>query len=155
MKLWAENYGCFFCLPIRRIEIQMNWSGSISRPIRVGRSAIQSYADFKGKVKSSMHSLQRNTEKIRSFSSSQKTRSDTPPECLITYVLINNFTSSMQQVGTPSAQLNSDIVHYTNGSLDRWVLATIFIVFVWPTYFVFGFPGGLNVSLPRLLLLTG
>ena len=33
----------------------------------VGRSAIQSYADFKGKVKSSMHSLQRNTKKIRSF----------------------------------------------------------------------------------------
>jgi O-Antigen ligase len=60
----------------------------------------------------------------------------------------------MQQVGTPSAQLNSDTVHDTNGSLDRWVLATIFIVFVWPTYFVFGFPGGLNVSLPRLLLLT-
>ncbi|HUZ91435.1 MAG TPA: hypothetical protein VMU78_05995 [Methylocella sp.] len=25
------------------------------------------YADFKGKVKSSMHSLQRNTKKIRSF----------------------------------------------------------------------------------------
>src|SRR6202171_899894 len=33
----------------------------------VGRSAIQSYADLKGKVKSSMHSLQRNTKKIRSF----------------------------------------------------------------------------------------
>ena len=33
----------------------------------VGRSAIQSYADFKGKVKSSMHSLQRNNKKIRSF----------------------------------------------------------------------------------------
>src|ERR1700757_3214700 len=33
----------------------------------VGRSAIQSYVDFKGKVKSSMHSLQRNTKKIRSF----------------------------------------------------------------------------------------
>ena len=33
----------------------------------VGRSAIHSYADFKGKVKSSMHSLQRNTKKIRSF----------------------------------------------------------------------------------------
>ena len=33
----------------------------------VGRAAIQSYADFKGKVKSSMHSLQRNTTKIRSF----------------------------------------------------------------------------------------
>jgi transposase len=33
----------------------------------VGRTAIQSYADFKAKVKSSMHSLQRNAEKIRSF----------------------------------------------------------------------------------------
>jgi hypothetical protein len=33
----------------------------------VGRSAIQSYADFKVKVKSPMHSLQRNTKKIRSF----------------------------------------------------------------------------------------
>jgi transposase len=33
----------------------------------VGRSAIQSYADFKAKVKSSMHSLQRNANKIRSF----------------------------------------------------------------------------------------
>jgi transposase len=33
----------------------------------VGRSAIQSYVDFKGKVKSSMLSLQRNTKKIRSF----------------------------------------------------------------------------------------
>jgi transposase len=33
----------------------------------IGRSAIQSYADFKGKVKSSMRSLQRNTKKIRSF----------------------------------------------------------------------------------------
>ena len=33
----------------------------------LGRSAIHSYADFKGKVKSSMHSLQRNTKKIRSF----------------------------------------------------------------------------------------
>jgi transposase len=33
----------------------------------VGRSAIQSYADFKAKVKSSMHSLQRNAKKIRSF----------------------------------------------------------------------------------------
>src|ERR1700757_667345 len=33
----------------------------------IGRSAIRSYADFKGKVKSSMHSLQRNTKKIRSF----------------------------------------------------------------------------------------
>ena len=33
----------------------------------VGRSAIHSYANFKGKVKSSMHSLQRNTKKIRSF----------------------------------------------------------------------------------------
>jgi transposase len=33
----------------------------------VGRCAIQSYADFKAKVKSSMHSLQRNAEKIRSF----------------------------------------------------------------------------------------
>jgi len=29
--------------------------------------AIESYADFKAKVKSSMHSLQRNVEKIRSF----------------------------------------------------------------------------------------
>jgi len=33
----------------------------------VGRTAIQSYTDFKGKVKSSMHSLQRNAKKIRSF----------------------------------------------------------------------------------------
>ena len=33
----------------------------------VGHSAIHSYADFKGKVKSSTHSLQRNTKKIRSF----------------------------------------------------------------------------------------
>lgn len=33
----------------------------------VGRTAIQSYADFKAKVKSSMHSLQRNAQKIRSF----------------------------------------------------------------------------------------
>jgi len=33
----------------------------------VGRSAIQGYADFKAKVKSSMHSLQRNAKKIRSF----------------------------------------------------------------------------------------
>jgi transposase len=33
----------------------------------VGRRAIQSYADFKGKAKSSMLSLQRNTKKIRSF----------------------------------------------------------------------------------------
>jgi len=33
----------------------------------VGRSAIQSYPDFKAKVKSSMHSLQRNAEKIRAF----------------------------------------------------------------------------------------
>src|SRR3974390_1925057 len=33
----------------------------------VGRSAIQNYADFKAKVKSSMHSLPRNTKKIRSF----------------------------------------------------------------------------------------
>jgi transposase len=33
----------------------------------VGCAGIQSYADFKGKVKSSMHSLQRNTKKIRSF----------------------------------------------------------------------------------------
>jgi transposase len=33
----------------------------------VGRTAIQSYADFKAKVKSSMHSLQRNAKKIRSF----------------------------------------------------------------------------------------
>jgi O-Antigen ligase len=65
----------------------------------------------------------------------------------------SNFTSSMQQVGTPSTQLNSDKVRDAHGPLDRWVLATIFIVFVWPTYFVFGFPGVLNVSLPRLLLL--
>ena len=34
----------------------------------VGRSGIQGYADFKAKVKSSMHSLQRNAKKIRSFS---------------------------------------------------------------------------------------
>jgi hypothetical protein len=68
LKLWAENYGCFFfCLPIRRIVIRMSWCGSISRRITVGRSAIQSYEDFKAKVKSSMHSLQRNAEKIRSF----------------------------------------------------------------------------------------
>jgi transposase len=33
----------------------------------VGRTAIQSYADFKAKVKSSMRSLQRNAQKIRSF----------------------------------------------------------------------------------------
>jgi transposase len=33
----------------------------------VGRTAIQSYADFKAKVKSSMRSLQRNAKKIRSF----------------------------------------------------------------------------------------
>src|SRR5664279_5216226 len=33
----------------------------------IGRSAIQSYADFKGKVKSSIHSLQRRPAKIRSF----------------------------------------------------------------------------------------
>jgi transposase len=33
----------------------------------VGRTAIQSFADFKAKVKSSMHSLQRNAQKIRSF----------------------------------------------------------------------------------------
>lgn len=33
----------------------------------VGRSAIKGYADFKAKVKSSMHSLQRNAEKSRSF----------------------------------------------------------------------------------------
>ncbi|MCI0534317.1 MAG: IS630 family transposase [Verrucomicrobiales bacterium] len=33
----------------------------------VGRSAIQSYADFKAKAKSSMYSLQRNADKIRSF----------------------------------------------------------------------------------------
>ena len=26
---WAGNYGCFFCLPIRRIAIQMSWCGSI------------------------------------------------------------------------------------------------------------------------------
>ncbi|MCI0736173.1 MAG: IS630 family transposase [Beijerinckiaceae bacterium] len=26
---WAENYGCFFCLPIRQIAIQMSWCGSI------------------------------------------------------------------------------------------------------------------------------
>ena len=32
----GENYGCFFCLPIRRIDIQMNWCGSISRLIRLG-----------------------------------------------------------------------------------------------------------------------
>jgi hypothetical protein len=36
-----------------------------------------------------MLSLQRNTKK--SARSSQKKRSDTPPECLITYVLINNI----------------------------------------------------------------
>jgi hypothetical protein len=47
----------------------------------VGCSAIQSYADFKVKVKSSVHSLQRNTKKIRSFFT--KDTSDTPPECLI------------------------------------------------------------------------
>jgi hypothetical protein len=28
-KLWAENYGFIFCLPIHRIAIQMSWSGSI------------------------------------------------------------------------------------------------------------------------------
>jgi hypothetical protein len=28
-KLWAENYGFIFCLRIRRIAIQMSWSGSI------------------------------------------------------------------------------------------------------------------------------
>jgi transposase len=33
----------------------------------VGRTAIQSYAEFKGKVKSSMRSLQRNAKTIRSF----------------------------------------------------------------------------------------
>lgn len=33
----------------------------------VGRAAIQSFADFKAKVKSSMYSLQRNAQKIRSF----------------------------------------------------------------------------------------
>ena len=33
----------------------------------VGHSAIESYADFKAKVKSSMHSLQRNAGKICSF----------------------------------------------------------------------------------------
>jgi len=33
----------------------------------VGRAAVQSYADFKAKVKSSMQSLQRNAQKIRSF----------------------------------------------------------------------------------------
>jgi hypothetical protein len=33
----------------------------------VGRSAIWSYADFKATVKLSMHSLQRDAEKIRSF----------------------------------------------------------------------------------------
>ena len=60
----------------------------------------------------------------------------------------------MHQIGTPSTQLISDKVRDANGSLDRWVLATIFIVFLWPTYFVFGIPGLLNVSLPRLLLLT-
>jgi hypothetical protein len=33
----------------------------------VGRTSITSFDDFKNKVKSSMHSLQRNPEKIRSF----------------------------------------------------------------------------------------
>jgi hypothetical protein len=48
-------------------------SRSLSQRLRtlkadtVGRTAIQSYADFKAKVKSSMHSLQRNARKIRSF----------------------------------------------------------------------------------------
>jgi hypothetical protein len=66
LKLWAENYGCFFCLPIRhRNPDELVWKHLTADT--VGRSAIQSYADFKGKMKSSMHSLQRNTKKIRSF----------------------------------------------------------------------------------------
>ena len=49
LKLWAENYGCFFCLPIRRIEIQMNWSGSISRPIRLAAAQFRATRTSKGK----------------------------------------------------------------------------------------------------------
>jgi hypothetical protein len=37
------------------------------KAVTAGRSAIQSYADFKAKVKSSMYSLQRSAAKIRSF----------------------------------------------------------------------------------------
>lgn len=51
---------------MRRIEIQMNWFGSIKADT-VGRTAIQSFADFKAKVKSSLRSLQCNAQKIRSF----------------------------------------------------------------------------------------
>ena len=58
----------FLAFLIRRIEIQMNWCGSISRLIRLGAQRnSQLRLDSKGKVKSSLHSLQRNTKKIRSF----------------------------------------------------------------------------------------
>jgi hypothetical protein len=33
LKLWAANYGCFFCLPIRPTAIQMSLCGNIRKPI--------------------------------------------------------------------------------------------------------------------------
>ena len=45
----VENYGYFFCLPIRRIEIQMNWSGSISRPIWLNAAQFRATRTSKGK----------------------------------------------------------------------------------------------------------
>jgi hypothetical protein len=70
-KAFAESLGgalrLVYLPPMRRIEIPTNWFGSISRPIRLGCAAIQSFTDFKAKVKSSMHSLQRNAQKICSF----------------------------------------------------------------------------------------
>jgi len=61
------NYDWFFLPPYSpdRNPDELVWKHL--KADTVGRSAIQSYVDFKGKVKSSMHSLQRNTKKIRSF----------------------------------------------------------------------------------------
>ena len=52
-KAFVETLGgklrLFFCLPIRRIEIQMNWSGSIPRPIRLDAAQFRATRTSKGK----------------------------------------------------------------------------------------------------------
>jgi transposase len=66
-KASAAPCGCFIFHPTApdRNPDELVWKHLEADT--VGRAAIQSYADFKAKVKSSMQSLQRNARKIRSF----------------------------------------------------------------------------------------
>src|SRR5215471_5130756 len=63
----AADFVCFISRHIRRTETRDELVWKHLKADTIGRTTITSFNDFKNKVKSSMISLQRSPEKIRSF----------------------------------------------------------------------------------------